>query len=129
MAEGLLRAMAGDRFEAHSAGTEPHDVNPGAIAAMAEIGIDISGQTSEHVDAYLGSGVDTVVTVCDRASSNCPVFPERARRVRWSIDDPAGTAGTEEERRAVFRRVREEIAEALRRWLSGDAAPTEPARG
>lgn len=118
MAEGLLRSFAGDRFEAHSAGTAPQGVNPGAIAAMREVGIDISRHQSDHVDSYLGTGVDTVITVCDRAASNCPTFPEQTSKVHWSFDDPAEAVGSDTERRAVFRRVRDEIAAALRDWLS-----------
>ena len=118
MAEGLLRSFAGHRFEVYSAGTAPHGVNPGAIAAMEEIGIDISGHQSDHVDSYLGTGINTVVTVCDRAASNCPTFPERTEKVHWSFDDPAEASGSDEERQAVFRRVRDEIAAALRNWLS-----------
>ena len=89
MAEGLLRSMAGDRFTARSAGTLALKVSPGAIEAMAELGIDICGHKSEHVDSYLGTGVATVITVCDRAASNCPTFPERARKVRWSFEGPS----------------------------------------
>jgi len=118
MAEGLLRSLAGDRFEVHSAGTAPQGVNPGAIAAMREVGIDISRHQSDHVDSYLGTGVDTVITVCDRAASNCPTFPEQTAKVHWSFDDPAEAVGSDTERRAVFRRVRDEIAAALRDWLS-----------
>ena len=118
MAEGLLRSFAGDRFEVFSAGTAPHGVDPGAIAAMQEIGIDISGHQSDHVDSYLGTGIDTVITVCDRAASNCPTFPERTKKVHWSFDDPAEASGSDEERHAVFRGVRDEIAAALRSWLS-----------
>ncbi len=123
MAEGLLRSLAGDRFEAHSAGTLPLEVNPGAVAAMAELGIDISGHKSEHVDSYLGTGVDTVISVCDRAASNCPTFPERTRKLHWSFDDPAAAGGTEEQRMAVFRRVRDEIAASLQTWLARSADP------
>ena len=125
MAEGLLRAMAGDRFEALSAGTDPHGVHPGAISAMAELGVDISGQRSEPVDSYLGRGVDTVITVCDRAATNCPTFPEKARRHHWSFDDPAAAEGSDEERQAVFRRVRDEIAASLRSWLAGQGLTRE----
>ena len=119
MAEGLLRSLDGDRFEACSAGTDPHGVNPNAVAAMQEIGIDIRDQKSERVEAYLGAGVDTVISVCDSAASNCPTFPERVRRIRWSFDDPAGATGTPEERMAVFRRVRDEIEGALKNWIAG----------
>ena len=118
MAEGLLRSFAGDRYEVFSAGTAPHGVNPDAVAAMKEIGIDISGHQSDHVESYLGTGIDAVITVCDRAASNCPTFPERTEKVHWSFDDPAEASGSNEERQAVFRRVRDEIAAALRNWLS-----------
>ncbi|MDE0125378.1 MAG: arsenate reductase ArsC [Bryobacterales bacterium] len=117
MAEGLLRFMAADRIEAYSAGTDPHGIHPDAVVAMDEMGIDIRGHESEHVDTYLGFGIDTVITVCERASSNCPTFPERVGRVHWSFDDPASAQGGDEERRAVFRRVRDEIAASLRSWL------------
>lgn len=120
MAEGLLRSMAGDRLEAFSAGTDPHGVHPSAIAAMDELGIDIRSHRSEHVDTYLGCGIDTVITVCDRAATNCPTFPERVHRMHWSLEDPAAAGGGEEERMAVFRRVRDEIAGRLRTWLEGD---------
>ncbi len=118
MAEGLLRSLAGDRFEVHSAGTQPQGVNPGAIRAMAELGIDISQHRSDHVDRYIQSGIDTVITVCDRAASNCPTLPAQAHKVHWSFDDPATAAGSETERRAVFQRVRDELAEAIRGWLA-----------
>ncbi len=120
MAEGLLRSLAGGRFESLSAGTAPHGLNPGAVAAMAELGIDISGQRSEHVNAYVGTGIDTVITVCDHAASSCPTFPGQVRRIHWSFDDPASAQGSEDERMAVFRRVRDEIAAALRNWLAED---------
>lgn len=120
MAEGLLRSLDGDRFEACSAGTDPHGVNPNAVAAMQEIGIDIRDQKSERVEAYVGAGVDTVISVCDSAASNCPTFHERVRRIHWSFDDPAGATGTTEERMAVFRRVRDEIEGALKNWIAGD---------
>ena len=123
MAEGLLRSIAGDRFEVHSAGTLPLGVNPGAVAAMAELGIDISAHRSEHVDSYLGRGVDTVITVCDRAASNCPTFPERTHKIQWSFDDPAAAEGSDDQRMAVFRRVRDEIAVSLREWLGTSADP------
>ena len=121
MAEGLLRSMARDRFESLSAGTSPQGLNPGAIAAMAEIGIDISSQKSDSVDAYVGAGIDTVITVCDRAARNCPVFPGDVKRIHWPFDDPASARGSEEERMAVFRRVRDEIAGALENWLATSA--------
>ena len=122
MAEGLLRSLAGARFEVHSAGTRPQGVNPRAVYAMRELGIDIETQSSDHVDSYLRTGVDTVITVCDHAAENCPTFPERVRRIHWSFDDPAKATGTEAERMEVFRRVRDEIRDALRNWLAGPDA-------
>ena len=119
MAEGFLRSMAGGRFEVRSAGTEPQGVNPAAVAVMAEAGIDISGHRSESVEAYLGTSVSTVITVCDRAAANCPTFPENAEKVHWSFEDPAAARGEERERMAVFRRVRDQIAASVRDWLSG----------
>ena len=117
MAEGLLRRFAGDRFEAYSAGTEATAVRPEAIKVMAEIGIDISTQTSKTLDRYLSEPFDWVITVCDRAQQTCPVFPGADRTAHWSFDDPSEATGTEEERLAVYRRVRQEIAERLRQLL------------
>ena len=117
MAEGLLRSMAGDRFDVSSAGTHPQGLNPRAVAAMAELDIDIGDQRSDHVDRYVGSGIDTVITVCDRASATCPVFPDRTRTLHWSFEDPASAEGSEAEMMRVFRRVRDEIAQSLRSWV------------
>lgn len=113
MAEGLLRHLAGDRFEVESAGTIASFVRPQAIASMAEIGIDISGHRSKCLDEFLGKSFDYVITVCANAAENCPVFPGKARRIHWSFDDPADAVGSSEEQLAVFRRVRDEIAEKL----------------
>jgi arsenate reductase len=109
MAEGLMRHMAGDRFEVESAGTIASFVRPQAIAVMAEIGIDISGHRSKCLDEFLGVPFDYVITVCDNAAENCPVFPGRATRIHWSFDDPAEAKGTDEEQLTIFRRVRDEI--------------------
>jgi arsenate reductase (thioredoxin) len=109
MAEGLLRHDAGDRFEVESAGTKPGHVRPEAIAAMKELGIDISGHRSKHVDEFQGQSFDYVVTVCDNAKESCPVFPGQAKRIHNAFEDPAAFQGTEEERLALFRRVRDEI--------------------
>lgn len=109
MAEGLLRHLAGDRFEVHSAGTEATHVRPRAIVAMREIGVDISGQESKTLDRYLGEPFEYVVTVCDDANEACPVFPGAKNRLHWSFEDPSKATGSEEERLAVFRRVRDEI--------------------
>ena len=96
MAEGLLRNLAGDRFEVMSAGTEATHVRPLAIRAMDELGIDISGQESKLLERYLGKTFDYVITVCDDANEACPVFPG-ARRLHWSFEDPAQATGSEEE--------------------------------
>jgi arsenate reductase len=109
MAEGLLRRLAGDRFEVMSAGTEATFVRPEAVMAMAELGIDISGQESKTLDRYLGEPFDYVVTVCDDANEACPVFPGATNRLHWSFRDPSRATGTGEERLAVFRAVRDEI--------------------
>jgi arsenate reductase len=110
MAEGLLRHVAGGRFEVASAGTHPQGLNPGAVAALREIGIDIAHQQSKHVDHFAGEQFDFVITVCDRAKESCPIFPSASSILHWSFDDPASAQGSAEERAAVFRRVRDEIA-------------------
>ncbi|MGB7925411.1 MAG: aquaporin [Pyrinomonadaceae bacterium] len=117
MAEGLLRRMGEGRFEVFSAGTQPGRVNPLAIEAMREVGIDISAHRSKSVDEFLGQEFDYVITVCDRANENCPIFPGRTKRIHWSFDDPAAAEGDDDERMAVFRRVRDEIAGRLRRFV------------
>lgn len=117
MAEGLLRHLAGDRFEAHSAGTEGTHVHPLAVRAMAEIGIDISHQESKTVDRYLNQPFDAVITVCDQANEACPVFLGALRRLHWSFPDPSLATGTDEERLTVFRRVRDAIREQIQRDL------------
>jgi len=116
MAEGLLRELGGARFEVESAGTRPTGVRPEAIEAMREVGIDISRQRSKSVDEFADAEFDYVITVCDNARENCPVFPGKTGRVHWSFDDPAAVEGEWEERMAVFRRVRDEIAAHLREW-------------
>jgi arsenate reductase (thioredoxin) len=110
MAEGWLRHLGGERFEVASAGTKPAErVNPLAVRAMAEVEIDISAHYPKHLERYLGDSWDYVITVCDAANEACPFFPGGKRRVHWSFADPAAAAGTEEERLAVFRRVRDQI--------------------
>ncbi len=113
MAEGLLRHEGAEKFEVFSAGTEPSRVNPLAIRAMREVGVDIQGHRSKSVDEYAGQEFDYVITVCDRAKDNCPVFPGRAERIHWSFEDPAAAAGDDEQRLSVFRRARDEIRERL----------------
>jgi arsenate reductase (thioredoxin) len=113
MAEGYLRHVAGDRFEAMSAGIEPKVLNPLAIEAMREIGIDISRQQSKDVVPLLGQHVPYVVTVCDNAKERCPIFPGTWKFLHWSFEDPAAATGTHDERLAVFRRVRDQIVERI----------------
>jgi arsenate reductase (thioredoxin) len=113
MAEGLLRQLAGDRFEVMSAGTEATHIRPLAIRAMDEIGIDISGQESKTLDRYLDEPFDYVITVCDDANEACPFFPRAANRLHWSFEDPSRVEGSEEERLAVFRSVRDRIRERI----------------
>jgi arsenate reductase len=118
MAEGFLRALAEDRLEVHSAGTEASRVHPLAIRVMDEVGIDLRGHRSKTLEPFLRERWDYVITVCDHASERCPVFPGRATRVDWSFEDPSAALGEEEERLAVFRRVRDAIAAHLRAWLA-----------
>jgi arsenate reductase len=118
MAEGLLRHDAGERFDVESAGTAPGIVRPEAIAAMKEIGIDMSCHRSKHVDEFAGQSFDVVLTVCDHAREACPVFFAAATRLHHSFDDPAALKGTDEERLALFRRVRDELREYLRSFYA-----------
>src|ERR1035437_4898926 len=109
MAEGLFRHEAGDGYEVFSAGTKPTQVRPEAIAVMREIGIDIYGHRSKPVDEFTGQEFDTVITVCDNANESCPVFPGRTHRLHWPFEDPPTVVGSEEERRAAFRAIRDQI--------------------
>ena len=117
MAEGLLRYLAGDRYEVYSAGTEATSVRPEAVAAMGEVGIDISLQESETLERYLGQPFDCVITVCDDANEACPVFPGAESRLHWSFTDPSQATGTDEERLGMFRRVRDQLRERIEREL------------
>jgi arsenate reductase len=112
MAEGLLRDLAGDRFEAFSAGVESSFVRPQAIQVMDEIGIDISQQRSKSVDEFADQRIDYVITVCDNANQRCPIFPGRVNRIHWSIDDPV-VSGSEEMQLEAFRRARDELSRRL----------------
>lgn len=123
MAEGLLRAMAGDRFEVASAGVSPSDVRPEAIEAMREIGIDISHHRSKSVDEFSDEKFDYVITVCDNAREQCPIFPGDVQRIHWSFDDPAAAPGDESARLIVFRRVRDEIDARLQDFMKQTQAP------
>ena len=113
MAEGLLRHLAGDRFEVLSAGTRPTTVRAEAVTVMRELGIDISGQRSKHVDEFAGESFDYVLTVCDNAKETCPVYPGHTNRLHQSFEDPAAGAGSEAERLAAFRRVRDQLSKYL----------------
>ena len=115
MAEGLLRHDAGEKFAVESAGTKASSVRPEAIAAMKELGIDISGQRSKNVDEFAGQHFDYVITVCDNARETCPVFFGATEKLHQSFDDPpAPGVGTEAERLSIFRRVRDELRAYLR---------------
>ena len=116
MAEGLLRHDAGNVYEVSSAGTKPSNVRPEAIAVMGEIGIDISGHRSKSVDEFAGQAFDYVITVCDNAKESCPIFPATTKRIHWSLEDPAAVQGSEEERLAEFRRIRDQIRSLLRQF-------------
>jgi arsenate reductase len=113
MAEGLLRHELGDRYEVFSAGTNPRPVRPEAIAVMQELGIDISRQRSKHVDEFNGQHFDYVLRVCDNAQESCPLFPDKTATLHHGFEDPAAFQGSEEERLALFRRVRDEIRNYL----------------
>jgi arsenate reductase (thioredoxin) len=118
MAEGLLGHDAADRFEVESAGTRPGHVRPEAIAVMKELGIDISGHRSKHVNEFQGQSFDYVLTVCDNAKEHCPVFLGHSKRIHKGFEDPAALHGTGEERLALFRRVRDEIRGYLKAFPS-----------
>ena len=117
MAEGFLRHLGGDQFTSLSAGTAPLGLNPLAVAAMAELGLDIGGQTSDNVTAYLENPPDLVITVCDRAAETCPRFPAKTAVLAWSFEDPAAAQGSLEEVKEEFRRVRDEIRDRVKDWL------------
>lgn len=118
MAEGLLRALAGDQFEVFSAGAKPSTVNPLAIQAMDERGIDIRSHHSKHLNEFLTQPFDYVITVCDNAAEACPIFPGPARRIHWSFPDPAAVEGDETVRLVSFRQARDAIETQLKSWLA-----------
>jgi arsenate reductase len=120
MAEGILRAAAGDLLDVQSAGSKPAGyVHPLAIRALAEIGIDISAHHSKHMDEFLSQDVETVITVCGNADQACPMFPGQLNRHHWGFDDPAHATGSEDEQMAVFRRVRDEIRRVFEAYAAG----------
>jgi arsenate reductase len=130
MAEGLLRHMAGDRFEVASAGTKPSIVRPEAIAAMKELGIDLAGHRSKSVDEFVGKPVDYVITVCDNAKESCPVFPAGSKRMHWPFQDPPGpNEGSDEDRLAIFRMVRDQMRERFAEELEDGILATSSSHG
>ncbi|NGZ75052.1 arsenate reductase (thioredoxin) [Saccharibacillus alkalitolerans] len=114
MAEAWGKKYLGDEWNVLSAGIEAHGLNPNAVKAMQEAGIDITGQTSDIIDPQILNSADFVVTLCGDAADKCPVTPPTVRREHWGFDDPAKAQGTDEEKWAVFRRVRDEIGERIR---------------
>ena len=120
MAEGLLRHLGGEDYEAFSAGTEATHVRPLAIKAMSESDIDIRSQDSKTLDRYLGEQFDAVITVCDQAAEACPVFPGAKRRLHWSFPDPSKVQGSEDDQLAVYRTVRDDIRQRIEQDLLAD---------
>ncbi len=118
MGEGFMRHMAGNKFEVFSAGVEPTEVNPYAIKVMAETGIDISSHKSKSVNEFLQQEFNYVITVCDHAKQVCPVFPGQYERIHWDIEDPAHAEGSEQEKLAFFRKIRDEIKEKCLKFLN-----------
>ena len=118
MAEGMLRAWAGDRFEVASGGTEARGLRPEAIAVMGELGIDISRHTSKTIEGFMGQPWDWLIPVCEEACEACPYVPGARAVLRWSFDDPAAATGSEAERLAAFRRVRDELATQVRAFIA-----------
>ena len=117
IAHGLLRDMAGDRFEVFSAGSHPSRVHPMSVAVMEEVGVDISHHTSDFVDDYLDQGIDIAITVCHNANQSCPTFPGKAERIHWSIDDPFKGWNFDTSQMDSFRETRREIKEKLEMFL------------
>lgn len=124
MAEALLRSEAGDRYDVVSAGTDPVGVRPEAIEAMREIGVDIAHHQSKSVEEFQGQHFDDVITVCEKARENCPVFLNADNRLAWDFDDPAAAHGEGDERMRVYRRVRDEILQRIRLLVLTDSDHT-----
>jgi arsenate reductase len=120
MAEGWLRHLAGDRYEVFSAGTKLVGLNPMAVQAMRESGVDISGHWSKHVSECFGQQFPVVITVCDAAAESCPILPGVHKKLNWDFADPASAEGSQEERMAVFRRVRDEIGARIREFIAAE---------
>jgi arsenate reductase len=121
MAEAFLRKHGGERFEAYSAGLEPKGINPYTRRVLAEVGVDMAGQSSKDLSAYLGrQHFGYLITVCSNAEARCPIFPGVGARLHWPFEDPAAVEGTDEEKLVAFRRVRDAIETRIIAWL-GDA--------
>jgi len=118
MAEGFLRALAGDRFDAVSAGAEATRVHPLAIRVMDEVGVDLRPHSSKTFDRFLTQPWDCVITVCDNANERCPIFPARTTRLHWTFEDPSAASGSEKDRLQAFRRIRDEISAKIRSWIA-----------
>lgn len=129
MAEALLRSLGGNRYDVRSAGPdEPAPLHPLAIQVMAEVGLDVSGQRSKYLNAYLylDTQFDHVITLCDRARVVCPDFARDSETLHWQVDDPAAAPGTDAERLAAFRRVRDDLRLSLEEWIAATkAAPAK----
>lgn len=123
MAEGLLRARGGSAYEVFSAGTQPRSLHPLAVRAMREIGIDISEQYAKHMDEFKDQvPMDLVITVCDEAAETCPFFPNARRQVHWGFPDPSRVEGSEEQRLAAYRHIRDLIATRINQLLGRSSA-------
>ena len=120
MAEALLRHAGGDDFIVESAGLEPSFVRTEAIEVMRELAIDIAGQRSKSLDEFLGQPFDYVITVCDKAKQNCPLFPAAAYRIHWSIEDPAAVTGDKQTRLQAFRAARDELHGRLSKFIQSE---------
>jgi arsenate reductase len=126
MAEAFLRKYADDRFDVYSAGLEPKGINPYTRRVMAEVGVDISHHSSKDLKQFLGQHFGYLITVCDNAEKNCPIFPGVSIRMHWPFEDPAHFEGTEEEKVAKFRQVRDGIGARIRLWLAEQRIPAAP---
>ena len=122
MAEGLLRHLAGDRFRAYSAGTEPKGIAPLTIEVMREIGIDVSKQRSKSVEEFAGQAFDYVITVCDVADEQCPTFPGEGKRLHWSVEDPAEAKARDVPLPEAFRAARDDLRQRIEGFVQEEAA-------
>ncbi|OMD75852.1 arsenate reductase (thioredoxin) [Paenibacillus odorifer] len=116
MAEGWAKQYLGEEWSVYSAGIEAHGLNPKAVQAMSEVGIDISGQTSDIIDANLLNNANLVITLCGDAADKCPMTPPQVKREHWGFDDPAKAQGSDEEKWAVFQHVRDQIGERIKQF-------------